>query len=483
DIYLAKVDLNASGPIPQQPINQTDPVSLSVALSNFAYPGGGESLLAGTFATRNGTHVVIVNQNNIPDALAASVLARANLATVLLSPSTGLPATVKAEITRLAPAGAYVIGNDLSSQVITDLTSLGIDPTQITGISGADDPTTAAMIASQMDMRSASEKAAGTPAFDAAVIVDPASPDAVAASALAAARRLPILFVDQNSIPAATSAALSSLNITTTLVIGGPQWISDTVLGALPGAKRLGGADQFATSKAAVAESMARGLPDNIVYVADGSRPMDAALLGAAVGRTTGVMLLSPGPVDITAAGTVSSAGLTGVDRIVTVEPPPATPTPTPTPQPIVTPTSLTLSAASLTHKVFRVGSPATAVTAKKSKKKRAPIGTTLKFTLSSAAKVKIVISELTTGRRSGKKCVKATHALRHHARCTLAVTKGTLVRTHAITGANAVPFSGRIGKGALQPGRYEATLSATDSSGRDSNVVHLSFKIVRQRE
>ncbi len=293
--------------------------------------------------------------------------------------------------------------------------------------------------------------------------------------------------MDQNSIPAATSAALSSLNITTTLVIGGPQWISDSVLGALPGAKRLGGANQFATSKAVVAESMARGLPDNIVYVADGSRPMDAALLGAAVGRTTGVMLLSPGPVDITAAGTVSSAGLTGVDRIVTVEPPAptstSTPTPTPTPQPIVTPTSLKLSAASLTHKVFRVGSARTAVTAKKSKKKRAPIGTTLKFTLSSAAKVKIVISELTTGRRSGKKCVRATHALRHHARCTRAVTKGTLIRTHAIRGANAVPFSGRIGKRALQPGRYEVTLSATDSSRRASNVVHLSFKIVRLTE
>ena len=40
------------------------PVALSVALSKHAYEGGGEGVLSSTFATRNGTRAVIVNQDD-----------------------------------------------------------------------------------------------------------------------------------------------------------------------------------------------------------------------------------------------------------------------------------------------------------------------------------------------------------------------------------------------------------------------------------
>jgi putative cell wall-binding protein len=343
DIYLAKVDLAASGSIPQTNVDEPDPVALSVALSKLGYQGGGESTLAATFATKNSTRVVIVNEGDVAGALAGAVLARANLAPVLLSPAAGLPASVKNEIARLNPAGAYIVGDAsaLSAQVVSDVTDAGVAAAQVTRVSGGNTAETAAAVAAAFDRRTPAEKAAAIPAFDAAIIANPGGPDAAAAAALAAARRLPILYASTDNVPAATAAALTSLNITKTLVIGGPAQISDATMASLPAPTRLGGADQYATSKAVAAESVARGLPTNIVYVADGTRPMDAALLGAVVGRATGIMLLAPSPLYANAPTAASSAGLGSIDRFVVVGPSPPAPsgggeavTPPPPPPP-----------------------------------------------------------------------------------------------------------------------------------------------------
>jgi putative cell wall-binding protein len=316
DIYMAKVNHAASAAVAQSTVDGGDAVGLSVALSQQSYIGGGEGLMRSGFASRNGTKVVIVNQDNSAAALAGGVLARANVGPVLLAPAGGLPASVKAEVLRLAPAGAYIVGDtgQLSAQVETDLEDAGVP--LITRISGNSDARLAANIAAEFDRRTLSESA--NPAFDAAVIANPASPDAYAAAGLAAARRLPILYVNADSVPAATSAALTSMNINRTLVIGDASDVSTAVMASLPGtATRLGGADQYATSKAVAAESVARGLPSNVVYVAAGERPIDAALTGAAVGRTTGIMVLSPGSA--TAPG--AAADLTGIDRYIVVKP------------------------------------------------------------------------------------------------------------------------------------------------------------------
>ncbi len=319
DIFLAKVRRGAPATVPQERIDQPSNIALSLALSKRTFAGGGEGLLNSTFASRNGTKVVIVNENDVAGALAGAVLARANVGPVLLSPAGGLPDSVKAEVSRLNPAGAYVIGNagQLSAQVVADLTAAGVGGT-ISRLEGTGDAGTAAAIAAAFDRRTQVEKDGSVPAFDAAVIANPAGPDAVAAAGLAAARRLPILYVNSGSVPAATSAALASLNINRTLVIGGSGQISSTA--GLPSPKRLGGADQYATSRAVVEESLARGLPSNIVYVADGTRRMDAALLGFAVGRSTGIMALSPGSASATAPATATASDLTRIDRFVVVE-------------------------------------------------------------------------------------------------------------------------------------------------------------------
>ena len=55
----------------------------------------------------------------------------------------------------------------------------------------------------------------------------------------------------------------------------------------------------------------------------------------------------------------------------------------------------------------------------------------------------------------------------------------GTLTRAHLPNGADRIPFSGRIGKRALKPGAYRATLSARNAKGK-SKPVTVKFTVVK---
>jgi hypothetical protein len=323
-IYLANVDLKASRRVPARTVRSSSASALAVTLSRSAWPGGGESTLAGVFASRPASRVVIVNQRDVAGALAGGVLARANLAPVLLAPADGLSDTVKAEVTRLAPIGAYLVGAEgsLSSQVVSDLAATGIPADQITRIAGGDAADTAALVAHAMDRRTAQEKQARRRAFDAAVIVDPASPDAAAISVLAANRRLPVLHASGDSVPQATSDALRDLAIPKALVIGDGRDISDAAAAQLPQPQRLAGEDAIGTSLAILRESKLRGLPTNVVYTAKSTRRMDAAVMGAAVGRIGGLLLLTDGGVPAARAALRSSKMRAKVDHLMVAEKP-----------------------------------------------------------------------------------------------------------------------------------------------------------------
>lgn len=75
---------------------------------------------------------------------------------------------------------------------------------------------------------------------------------------------------------------------------------------------------------------------------------------------------------------------------------------------------------------------------------------------------------------------MRPTRKLRHARRCTRIVTRGTLTRL-SHQGANRVAFSGRIGSRALRPGRYQATLIATDATNHASRPKTITFTIVKR--
>jgi Tol biopolymer transport system component len=97
-------------------------------------------------------------------------------------------------------------------------------------------------------------------------------------------------------------------------------------------------------------------------------------------------------------------------------------------------------------------------------KRKRVHRGTRFVFKLSEAARTRISIA-----RRA-----RAAHG---HRRFTKVVT---LTRSKTRKGKNRIAFSGRVGKRALGPGVYQATLVATDRAGNRSRPKHLTFTIVR---
>ena len=117
------------------------------------------------------------------------------------------------------------------------------------------------------------------------------------------------------------------------------------------------------------------------------------------------------------------------------------------------------VSAMRFTPPTFRVSARATAITAAR----RAHAGSVLRFSLSRAAPVKIVLQRRKkVGRRF--RWVRA----------------GTLTRERGLAGPNKVAFSGRVGRRALTVGRYRATLTATGPNFRVSAPRRRSFLVVR---
>ena len=351
DIYLSR--LNNTGSIARRSIATATPAGLSVMLSRLAYPGGTEAL--GDRGGEPASRLVVVNEGDQAAALAGAVLARAKWGPLLLSPAAALPAHVRAEAARMEPQGAYLIGDTtaLSPAVSEGIRATTRDGDGVVRVSA---PLNIQAVNRPAELaRRVAELMAPLPGTaPEAVIANPGRPEAAAAAGLAAALRLPILFVDSRpTMPPPTSAAITALGIKKVLIAGGTQAVPAGVEAQLtalldgPNVVRLNGADEYATSALAFAEgrtaSAARGLPANVVYVAEGSRPVEGAVLAAAVGRLNGLMLLESGASAATAEAHLVALGqAAAVDRIVgaigTGGTDPAVPAPPPAPPPPVAP-------------------------------------------------------------------------------------------------------------------------------------------------
>ncbi|MFN2522418.1 MAG: cell wall-binding repeat-containing protein, partial [Mycobacteriales bacterium] len=326
-IYLGDVTLAPAGAASVAQPSLRDGVT--VAVSRLGYPAGAEAVLAnGGFANVPKTQVVVVDPADTGLALVASVLARAGLGTVLTTGPTGLSAPVLAEVRRLGPVGAVLLGSGraVPESVRQQLVAAGVPSGAISRIEGGSSPETAAKAASSLDRRSQQDKVnvpvvhPAARAFDAAVIVNPAAPESAAAAALAATFRFPVLLVDRDTVPDATARALKDLAIPATYVIGGPQAVSAAVVNKLPSPTRLGGVGAADTSESTLKEALRLGAPSNVVYAANAARPLDGSLLGAAVARSGGLLLLTPGSDPVQARAQLGRLGLLSrLDHLVVV--------------------------------------------------------------------------------------------------------------------------------------------------------------------
>ena len=135
---------------------------------------------------------------------------------------------------------------------------------------------------------------------------------------------------------------------------------------------------------------------------------------------------------------------------------------------------SLALNSVTATPRTFRLGS------ALPSASLAPPVGTTISFKLSAAARATLTFSQPKRGRRVRGRCRSLTSANRRNPRCTIPNVRGRLSLA-ARAGTNRVRFQGRLSRSRrLAPGRYTLTVRATDAAGNRSAAKSTTFTIVR---
>ncbi|GAA2227247.1 cell wall-binding repeat-containing protein [Herbiconiux moechotypicola] len=161
----------------------------------------------------------VASGEGFADALAGGAVAGAGKGPVLLTPKGGVTAEVKAELERLKPGKIVVLGGagTVSDAVVTELQ--GIAPT--TRVAGADRFATAV---------EASKSVFGANTRNVYIASGETFPDALSASAAAAASHGPLLLVAKDGIPASVVAELKRLNPRKITVVGGPNTVSDRVV-------------------------------------------------------------------------------------------------------------------------------------------------------------------------------------------------------------------------------------------------------------
>lgn len=236
--------------------------------------------------------VVVARGDDHADALTAAPLAAAEGGPVLLTPSTGLPPDVAAELARLGATRAVVVGGAaaVGEPVVAELRAAGI--TEVERIAGADRYDTARLVA---------ERLPGPRAYLVRGTSDGRGwQDAIAASGVAAGERAPILLTEPGRLPAATRTAVGNRPDADVVIVGGPRAIGPTVEEAVralaPSVQRIAGADRYATSTALARSAVGSGAADpHVAVLATGRTFADGLVAGPLAARLGGVLLLVDG--------------------------------------------------------------------------------------------------------------------------------------------------------------------------------------------
>jgi uncharacterized lipoprotein YddW (UPF0748 family)/putative cell wall-binding protein len=259
----------ASLPSAQHPVTRlagADRFATAACVAEFAFPDGADTVLLARGDAAGG----------YADALAGAVLAAALDAPILLTAPHTLPASTRAEIVRLAPQTAIVLGGTgaVSGAVVEAVEALG---PEVERVAGKSRHATAAAVSERAG-------ASGT-----AFVVNGFRPaDALVAAAPAARAEAGLLLVDTDRIPGDTGAALAGFD--DVVLVGGYGVISERVEAELRAGgravRRVSGGDRSGTAAA-----VARAFPSegSVHLVAGDDRSLvDAVTAGWFAARPGG---------------------------------------------------------------------------------------------------------------------------------------------------------------------------------------------------
>jgi len=205
------------------------------------------------------------------DALASSSLAKAVDGPILLADKDSVPSSTLTELKKLGVSKVYLASGTavISAKVESELTAAGI---QSVRLGGYDRYETAVNIAKEIQKIKPFQEVVVTNAY--------ANVDAISIAPIAAAKGIPILLVDKDSVPKVVSDFIKSSGINKTYVIGGTAVVSNSVKDALPNAMRLGGIDRFDTN-AEVLKQFENLIVGGSMFFANGS---DTSLIDSLAG-------------------------------------------------------------------------------------------------------------------------------------------------------------------------------------------------------
>ncbi len=227
-------------------------------------------------------NVIIARSDDFPDALTASVLAKALNAPILLTNPGALDSRVKAEIERLGAKNIYIIGreNAISMNAEGQLKALG----KVERIGGSDRYETSAMVARRV-VGLVGDKGI------AVIATGENFADALSMSPFAAKNGYPILLVSHNKVPGVIEKAIKDLGIKSVYIAGREMAVSYKVQKALPKLiERVGGSDRYETS-AKIAETFFTNA--NKAFMASGQVFADALVIGPVAANENAPVLLT----------------------------------------------------------------------------------------------------------------------------------------------------------------------------------------------
>lgn len=273
--------------------------------------------LVSTGGWSTGGTVIVASGENYPDALAASSLAGALSAPIVLVKPGSVPSQSAARLKALKPSKIVVVGgaSAVSDSVINTLRGYA----WVTRIDGAERVETALKI--YQDGASKLGAKWGTTAI---LATADNFADALSVSSYAYKDKAPIFLV-KGSLSDEQTAALKSGKFKRVLVIGGTVAVSDGVVSQAKAATgvepvRLSGATRYSTSVAIAKWAVANeGMSVNNSVYATGTNFPDALAAGPVAGKKNGVLLLvkSSDPTAVTSfvspySGKVTSAWVAG---------------------------------------------------------------------------------------------------------------------------------------------------------------------------
>lgn len=258
--------------------------------------------------------VVVTRDDAYADALSASALAGAHGAPVLLAGRDQLGSATTQAVTELGAERAFVIGGvaALSEAVVDELEDLGLEVQRIAGETRyATAAAVARTIGGEVGLLVLGDHADANRAW----------PDAVAASAVAASSRWPVLLTTGEALPNDTEAAILDLGLEHMVVVGGVAAVNEQLTRQVEGlgviVTRIAGSDRFATSVAVAQAHVDGGASRDVVVVATGRNWPDALAGGPAAALMGGTLLLVDGQDTSSSPQSIGWLGGGDVEQVV----------------------------------------------------------------------------------------------------------------------------------------------------------------------